>query len=241
MKTTLRVALCSSFFASLALAATVQAGTIGSASINDVTLGSTTAGYLSYGDGINPQSQGPSGGSTAFGPAFAAFGSSSSSWVRLAAFDVFADDGFLLSSDALGPTLKMTFDRSDTRHGSWTVTNTSKNSDLTLDLVFAIHTGGGSGAFLFDGQLLKAGNSQSGQWALNLLNDAGNYSGYSNLTIFGRDAQLAAAGANGGTGLGADAKVDVAEPGTLPVILTGLGLLGVIGARRRQRVPRRAL
>lgn len=238
MKTILRTALCSAIFASLALTATGQAGTIGSASINDVTLGSSTAGYLSYGDGINPQSQGPGGGSTGFGPAFAATGTGS--WMRLAAFDVLADNGFLLSSNALGPTLKMTFDRSDTRHGSWTVANTSTSTDLTLDLVFAIHTGGGSGAFLFDGQLLKAGTSQSGQWALNMLNDGGNYSGYSNLTIFGRDAQLAAAGANGGAGLGAAAKVDVAEPGTLPVILTGLALLGVIGARRRQRVPRRS-
>lgn len=232
--TFLRTLLC----CTLLSATTAQAGTIGSASISDVSLGGANASALDYGSGINPQSQGPHGGSYAFGPAFAQFGSAS--WTRLAAFDVLADDGFLLSSSALGPVLKMSFDRSDERHGSWTVTNASKTDDVALDLVFAIHTGGGSGAFLFNGARLAAGATQSGDWALNLLNDGGNYAGYSNLTVFGRDPVVSAATANlNNGGAGEAAASAVPEPGTLPVILTGLGLLGVISARRKKIVPRR--
>lgn len=181
VNTTLRAALCSlAFFSSPAIA-----GTIGTATINDVTLGGASATVLSYGNGINPQSKGPRGGSTGFNTAFSSYGSGD--WTRLAAFGVNADDGAALSSVALGSSLTLTFDKTNGRNGAWTLTNNDALNDVELDLVFAIHTGGGSGAWMFDEQTIGAGQTLSGSWALNLRNNGGNFSGYSNLTVFGRN------------------------------------------------------
>lgn len=161
------------------------AGTIGTATINDVTLDGAKATLLSYGNGINPQSQGKNGGSTGFNTAFSSYGSGA--WSRLAAFGSAADNGDTLGSNALGSPLSMSFDNDGGRRGSWSITNKDAGNDVLLDLVFAIHTGGGSGAFLFDGLQIGAGKTVSGNWALNLLNNGNNYSGYSNLTVFGRN------------------------------------------------------
>ena len=180
-KPAIRAALCALVFCS----SSVVAGTIGTATVADVTLGAANADKLSYGNGINPQSQGPRGGSYGFGPAFA--GTGTGSWTRMAAFGSSADNGFQLSSSALGSPLTMSFDKTDGRNGAWTLTNNDAAKDVELDLVFAIHTGGGSGAFLFDEQLIAAGQTLNGTWALNLLNNGGQFSGYSNMTVFARN------------------------------------------------------
>ena len=180
-KSACRAALCA-----LALcSSSVVAGTIGMATVADVTLGAVKADELSYGNGINPQSQGPRGGSVVFGPAFAATGTGD--WTRLAAFGSSASNGVNLSSTALGGHLSMSFDKINGRNGGWTVTNNDAAKDVELDLVFAIHTGGGSGAFLFDQQLIAAGQTLNGTWTLNLLNNGGQFSGYSNMTVFARN------------------------------------------------------
>ena len=176
-----RAALCA-----LALCSShVLAGTIGMATVADVTLGAAHADNLSYGNGINPQSQGPRGGSFVFGPAFSATGTGA--WTRLAAFGSSADNGYQLSSTALGGSLSMSFDKINGRNGAWTVTNNDAAKDIEIDLVFAIHTGGGSGAFLFDEQLIAADQTLNGTWTLNLLNNGGQFSGYSNMTVFARN------------------------------------------------------
>lgn len=214
-----RAAMCALSF----IACSAFAGSIGSATVKDVTLGGLGADALSYGNGINPQSQGPKGGSIVFGPAFAATGSGA--WTRLAAFDVTADNGFTLGSSALGTSLTMSFDQLTGRNGTWTLTNNDRAHDLQMDLVFALHTGGGSGAWLFDDQLIGAGKTLSGLWALNLLNNGGSFSGYSNLTIFGRNALITPVKPG-------PLESHVPEPAGWAMLALGLGLMGALRRKR---------
>ena len=223
----LRAALCS-----LALfSSSVVAGTIGTATVADVTLGGSNADALSYGNGINPQSQGPRGGSIVFGPAFSATGTGA--WTRLAAFGSTADNGFQLSSTALGTSLTMSFDQTNGRNGAWTISNNDVANDVEMDLVFAIHTGGGSGAFLFDEQVIGAGKTLSGTWALNLLNNGKQYSGYSNLTVFGRNLTATPIKVKDDpTPVDAVPVNDVPEPATLGSMLLGLAVMGWMTRKR---------
>ncbi|SHG40694.1 PEP-CTERM sorting domain-containing protein [Massilia sp. CF038] len=216
------IALKASVCALFLLAGSAHAGSIGTATINDVTLSGAPSDALSYANGINPQSQGKNGGSTGFAKDFASYGSGD--WARLAAFDSKADDGTSISTTKLGSSLTFTFDKTNGRNGSWTLTNTDLLHAVDLDLVFAIHTGGGSGAWLFDDQQIGAGQTLNGSWALNLLNNGRQYSGYSNLTIFGRDFNVIPP---------TDTKVP--EPGTPASIVLGLGLLGVMMRRRKSK------
>ena len=221
----LRAALCALAF----IAAPSFAGTIGTATVADVTLGGTTASLLSYGNGINPQSQGRKGGSIVFGPAFSATGSGA--WVRLAAFGSTADNGFKLSSTALG-NLTMSFDQTSGRTGTWTLTNDDTRNNVEMDLVFAMHTGGGSGAFLFDEQVIGAGQTLRGTWALNLLNNGGQFSGYSNLTLFGRDLWATLAKEMPPPQNETLAASEVPEPATLGSMLLGLAMMGALARKR---------
>jgi hypothetical protein len=103
------------------------------------------------------------------------------------------------------------------------MSNTDQANNVNMDLVFAMHTGGGSGAWLFDEQSIGAGKTLNGTWALNLLNNGGQYSGYSNLTIFGRNYQ--------------ETKVvpptKVPEPGTPATLALGMALLAFMARRRK--------
>lgn len=232
-KISLRAALCSLAL----LASPALAGTIGSATIHDVKLDGAQAIALSYGNGINPQSQGKNGGSTGFDAAFGPYGSGA--WTRLAAFGASADDGFTLESAALGTSLALSFDKENGRNGGWTLSNQDAGNDVTLDLVFAIHTGGGSGAWLFDGLQIGAGETLSGNWALNLLNNGGKYSGYSNLTVFGRNLTATAKAPTVKDPI--DPPQDpvvgmppaqVPEPSAWAMFALGLALLGWMGRKR---------
>jgi hypothetical protein len=216
-----KLVLQASAFSLVLLASSAYAGSIGTATVKDVTLDGEAATALSYGNGINPQSQGAGGGSTGFAAAFAGYGSGD--WARLAAFDITADNGFAISTVALGSALTFTFDKTSGRAGSWTMSNTDQANNVNMDLVFAMHTGGGSGAWLFDEQSIGAGKTLNGTWALNLLNNGGRYSGYSNLTIFGRNYQ--------------ETKVvpptKVPEPGTPATLALGMALLAFMARRRK--------
>ncbi|UUZ47205.1 PEP-CTERM sorting domain-containing protein [Massilia sp. B-10] len=94
-----------------------------------------------------------------------------------------------------------------------------------MDLVFALHTGGGSGAWLFDEQSIGAGETLKGTWALNLLNNANKYSGYSNLTIFGRNYDE--------TTVVVVPPNKVPEPGTPATLALGMAMLGLVARRRK--------
>lgn len=162
-----------------------HAGLIGTASVSDLTLGGSAADAFRYASGVNPQ-QGKSGNTSGFSSAFAADGLGS--WGLLSKFGSMAGN----NSSASANGLAMVFNKTDTRHGTWSVTNTNTAKDITLDLVFAMHAGNGSGAWLFDNQFIGAGATLSGVWDLNIFNDGKQYADYSNLTLFGRDRVLTA-------------------------------------------------
>ena len=231
-KIAIRVSLCSLFL----VGGSAKSGAIGSASINDVTLDGAHAIHLHYSNGVNSQSHGRNGSSSGFASALSSYGSGD--WTRMAAFGVSADNRYTLNTSELGSSLSMSFDQSDARAGTWTVTNTDASNDVELDLVFAIHTGGGSGAWLFDALQIGAGETLSGTWALNLLNNGGKYSGYSNLTIFGRNFEAMEPAQP--APLPGTPAADVPEPGTWTSLFFGVGMLGFMRRRMVRMVRKQA-
>lgn len=166
-------------------------GSQGKAVAGDVTLGGISASQLVYGAGINPQ-QGPNGNTSGFAGAFSASGAGD--WASLAKFAAAPDS---VEGKLGGLALTMAFGLTDLRHGTWSISNTDTHSDLSFDLTFAMHTGGGSGSWLFDNYLLQAGSTAQGSWSLNLLNPGGQLGDYSNLTLFVRNATATAAALDG--------------------------------------------
>ncbi|MBV9892413.1 MAG: PEP-CTERM sorting domain-containing protein [Rhizobacter sp.] len=104
------------------------------------------------------------------------------------------------------------FTGSGTGPGTWTLT---ADRNVTLDLVFAMHAGSYTGAFLFDDQALVAG--QTGSWRIDWINKGEQNPSYSNLTLFARDIMV----------------TSVPEPETYALMLAGLGIMGFIARRRR--------
>lgn len=162
-----------------------HAGLIGTAGVSDITLDGSAADVFQYASGVNPQ-QGRSGNTSGFSSAFNSYGSGN--WNMLSKFTSSAGN----ASAATAGGVQMVFNKTDTRHGAWSITNTSASQDVTLDLVFAMHAGNGSGAWLFDNQFIGAGATVSGVWNLNVYNDGRQYADYSNLTFFSRNAVLTA-------------------------------------------------
>ncbi|WP_243492303.1 PEP-CTERM sorting domain-containing protein [Massilia violaceinigra] len=199
-------------------------GSAGKTARSDVTLNGVGADALDYAGGVNPQSGNASkGGSSGFASDFALYGSKQG-WTSIAAFDSSADNGVAISTSKLGTSLTFTFDKTDGRHGSWTVANNDLNNNVKLDLVFAMHTGGGSSAWLFDNEVLGAGAKTSGNWTLNALNPGGKLADYSNLTIFARDISKTAFQVP---------TTPVPEPESYVMLLAGLGLIGFMSRRRK--------
>lgn len=162
-----------------------SSGSQGKAVAGDVTLGGISASQLVYSGGVNPQ-QGPNGNSSGFAAAFAASGADD--WASLAKF---AANPAPANGKVDGLALIMAFALTDMRHGTWSITNLDTGNNLSFDLAFAMHTGGGSGSWLFDNYLLQAGSTAQGAWSLNLFNPGGKLSDYSNLTLFVRNAAAA--------------------------------------------------
>lgn len=181
---------------------------IGSASAADVTLGGQPADAFAYEEGWNPHA-GPNGDTSGFGTTFDSSGTGSFSLLdKLDANDGFANDG----------VLTFTFDQSTPTSGAWSVTNTDGTSDITLDLVFAIHAGNQGGAWLFDDQTIGAGDTLQGTWQIGWTVGMNNANpAFSNLTLFGRDM----------------VTTPVPEPGTYAMLLAGLMVTSLVARKRR--------
>lgn len=191
----------------------------GLASESDVTLGGFIADDFAYAEGVNPQGNGPKGGTTGFEAAFAQ--PFSTPWERIAKTSS-APYTFEYPASLFNGVVSFTLNVVDGQNGTWSMTNLDAANDLTMDLVFAMHVGGGSGAWLFDDQFIGAGETLMGTWTNKMVNGtAGSVTSYSNLTFFGRDL----------------VKVpnieEVPEPATLGTLALGLGMIGWM--RRRQQ------
>ena len=116
-----------------------------------------------------------------------------------------------------GPPLTLGFTQTTGTSGTWSLTSTEP---LLIDLVFAMHAGGRTGAFLFEDVLFAANVTQNGTWLIEWLNNGGQVPGYSNLTLFFRDERTP--------------PQKVPEPGTLALLAAVLVAFGSWRLRRRQ-------
>lgn len=195
----------------LLAASAFGATTIGNTSADDVTLDTQTADAFVFTSGWNPQA-GLSGNTSGMGSTFNSYGSGD--WTLLGKLDGGSGAGFGLNS-----TLDFSFDVGDGKTGTWTITNSSADQNVSLDLVLSLKAANGAGAFLFDNQTINAGRTLSGTWNIEWFtgNNQAN-PGFSNLTIFGREIS---------------AVTPVPEPGEYGMLLAGLGLIGVVARRRK--------
>jgi hypothetical protein len=221
---TIGAALCTS----LLFASNAHATWGGNTSKSDVTLNGAAADAVDYAFLVNPQGLfATKGGSGGFASDFALYGSKQG-WTSIAAFGSRADNGVAISTNKLGTNLTFTFDKSDSRHGSWTMSNNDLKNNVKLDLVFAMYGGVGSSAFLFDNETIGAGATSNGSWTFNALTLFGSKAGYENLTIFARDVSKTAFEVP---------TTPVPEPETYAMLLAGLGLVGFMSRRRKTAQP----
>ena len=221
---TMGVALCTSVL----FASSAHATWAGNTAKTDVKLNGASADAVDYALLVNPQGFfATKGGSGGFASDFALYGSKQG-WTAMAAFGSQADDGDAVSTHKLGTNLTFTFDKTDGRHGSWTVANNDAKNNVKLDLVFAMYGGMGSSAFLFDNENLAAGSTSNGSWTFNALTLFGNKANYGNLTIFARDVSKTAFEVP---------TTPVPEPESYVMLLAGLGLVGFMSNRRKLAQP----
>ncbi|MDM5178125.1 PEPxxWA-CTERM sorting domain-containing protein [Massilia sp. DJPM01] len=221
---TMGVALC----ASVLFASSAHATWAGNTTAADVKLNGASADAADYALLVNPQGLfATKGGSGGFASDFALYGSKQG-WTAMAAFGSQADNGDAFTTHKLGTNLTFTFDKTDGRHGAWTVVNNDVKNNVKLDLVFAMYGGIGSSAFLFDNETLGAGSTSAGSWTFNALNLFGSKANYGNLTIFARDVSKTAFEVP---------TTPVPEPETYAMLLAGLGLVGFMSRRRKQAQP----
>lgn len=209
--------------AAFVLAGAAQAGTIGAASLDDVTLGGSATAYWS--DALNYYGNNPGSDSNSFAAAFAGYGSGAWSLLGTAQGNSFTAVnnafGYSFSKDAGGQS------------GSWAITNLSA-AQVVLDLAFSMHTGDAGTAFLFDNQAIGAGQTLQGSWRIEWLNNAGKVPNFSNMNLFSRDLSGGAAGGGG-------SAAAVPEPTTWAMLLIGLCGMGLVLQRRQPaRVKKKA-
>jgi hypothetical protein len=183
---------------------TTGPGIVGNASTDDVTLGGADSDACHVYEG-NAQS-GPNGDTSGFDPA--PFGTG---WSLLAK----VDSAGTVADAAGGPPLTLGFSQTNGTSGTWSLTSTTP---LLIDLVFAMHAGGRTGAFLFDDELFAANVTKNGTWLIEWVNNGNQVPNYSNLTVFWRDERLP--------------PQQVPEPGTLALLAAILVSIGSWRVRR---------
>jgi hypothetical protein len=203
------------------IAAPAIAGTVGQASVKDVTLNTEAADFFKYAAGVNPHGI---DGAAGFANAFKDYGDGS--WSHIADFETKVGKTETDIASIFSGKLVFRFTNTSGTKGTWTVKNTDKNNNLKLDLVFAMHTGGGSGAWLFNDQTILADQTLSGTWTQNMFNNGGKAGAFSNLTFFSRNL-LSTPKIPGGI-------PEVPEPGSIASLGLGLGLLALM-RRRKQK------
>ncbi|UTY58007.1 PEP-CTERM sorting domain-containing protein [Massilia sp. erpn] len=195
--------------AAFVLAGAAQAGTIGAASLDDVTLGGSTNAYWS--DALNYYGSNPGNDANSFAAAFAGYGSGAWSLLGTA-----QGNSFTVVNSAFNYSFSKNAGNQD---GTWSITNLG--AAVVLDLAFSMHTGDAGTAFLFDNQVIGAGQTLQGSWKIEWLNNAGKIPNFSNMNLFSRDLGSAA-------GAGAAAAIAaVPEPATWAMFLAGLGGIGL--------------
>lgn len=201
------------FIATPALAGPVTVPAV-LASANDVTLDNATADVYQYLGKINLQGK---KGLPAVEAQFA------SDWSAIGAYK---GAGSTTAHGQVSSPLQFSFSlATDKKSGNWSVTNTDLDNDVELDLLFAMHSGGVSGTWMFEDQVILSGQTLGGEWIQRLLNGGGNAGAYSNVTFFASNLSLLQP---------APTPTDVAEPATLGTLMLGLGMLGFMARRRRQ-------
>jgi hypothetical protein len=170
-----------------------------------VTLGGSDASDCHVYDG-NAQA-GPNGDASGFSGEFGG------GWSLLAK----VDSGGSISDISAGVPLTPTFTQTNGTSGTWSLTS---SEPLVIDLVFAMHAGGTTGAFLLDDHLFgPATLSQNGTWLIEWLNPGAQTPDYSNLTLFWRDDRTR--------------PQEIPEPGILALLAAVLSVGGLWSARRR--------
>lgn len=203
------------------IAVPAVAGTVGTASVKDVTLNTEAADFFKYASGVNPHGN---DGSVGFATAFKDYGVGA--WSHIADFETKVGKTQEDIASVFSGKLIFTFTNATGLKGTWTVKNSDTTMDLKLDLVFAMHTGGGSGAWLFNDQTVLAGQTLNGTWTQNMLNNGGRTGGFSNLTFFSRNLV--------GTPKIPTDIPEVPEPASIATLGLGLGMLALL-RRRKQK------
>ncbi len=191
------------------------------ASAADISLASEAADGFVYAAGLNAQGK---PGSSVFDDTF------KGNWDAIGGFSgaAVAKPNGLVQDGPLSFTFGI---GTDGKQGTWSVTNNDMNNDVLLDLVFAMHTGGGSGAWLFNDVFFNAGETQDGQWFQRMLNNGNQVGGYSNVTFFAKDLTPTPTPKNK---VPPETPTEVPEPATLGTLMLGLGMLGYMHRRRKQ-------
>ncbi|WP_377101580.1 PEP-CTERM sorting domain-containing protein [Rugamonas violacea] len=193
-------------FSASALAAACGGVSIGKSTTADVKLGGDVSDKCVV-SLTNPQNGNASGFSTAFG---------SGTWTLLSKVTGSSVPAAHSTGNFGGVDYKIDFTETTTKTGTWTIT---ANKAVQVDLVFAVHASNRSDAFLFDNQVLAKNAATAGSWTINWYNNGGQVPGFSNLTIFARDSHISA----------------VPEADGYAMLLAGLGLVGFIARRRRNK------